>query len=136
MRELGPWARKSQGRDAHRAFYATYITSATWFARRAQWAAEELARTSPGPIRCKGGCGKVWRADRDDLHHFDYTRLGNEAHDDLWAMCRPCHTRIHELIESSRSWRKLPKRQANLQALAFMSAPPQRSVANSLRDYL
>lgn len=122
MRELGRWARKSQGRDRHRAFYARYIESAAWFRRREVWAEAEAERISPAPILCRGGCGTLWRVSVDDLHHCDYARLGNEAHEDLWAMCRSCHTALHQVLESSRSWRKLPKRQANFQAVAVLAA--------------
>lgn len=122
MRELSPWARKSQGRDRHRAFYARYIVSAAWFRRRDEWAVAEAARVAPSPVLCRGGCGTVWNVTRDDLHHLDYSRLGNEAHEDLWAMCRSCHNALHRLIESTKSWRRLPKRQANMQGIAVLAA--------------
>lgn len=130
MRELSPWARKSQGRSAHRAFYADYITSAAWYRRREKWVRDEETRIAPAQVMCRGGCGKAWRVDRDDLHHCDYGRLGNEAHEDLWAMCRTCHTQLHDLLESSRSWRRLPTRQANRQAIAVLT---HRGAAVSLR---
>lgn len=136
MRELSPWARKSQGRSTHRAFYAGYITSAAWYRRREQWAKDEEARIAPAQIMCRGGCGKPWRVDRDDLHHCDYRSLGDEAHEDLWAMCRTCHTQLHDLLESSRSWRRLPKRQANRQAIAIVAERYWVPTTRSLADYL
>ena len=116
MRELSPWARKSQGRDAHRAVYAGYIVSPKWFARRARWEKDELARTA-GPVTCVGGCGRPWRLNADDLHHCSYDRLGDEYHEDLWPMCRSCHTELHQVLDSSKSWRKLNRASANRQAL-------------------
>lgn len=136
MREQNAWAQKSRGRDAHREFYAGYITSAQWFRKREQWAACEAARLSPAPIQCRGNCGTVWSLRSGDLHHITYDRLGEEAHEDLWPMCRSCHTMIHDLMESSRSWRRLPKRQANLQAIAFLSNRTNHAPARTLTDYL
>lgn len=141
MRELSPWARKSQGRDQHRARYATYITSAAWYRRRDEWARAEAARVAPAPIRCRGGCGSIWTPDRDDLHHCSYDRLGDEAHEDLWPMCRDCHSRLHDLLDSSRSWRRIEREQANRLALEILVARHQRrrvvaSREPGLRGYL
>ncbi|SDQ15196.1 hypothetical protein SAMN04488565_0924 [Leucobacter chromiiresistens] len=133
---MSPWARQSQGRNAHRAFYADYITSAKWYSRRARWALEESTRIAPALILCRGRCGNAWNVDRDDLHHCVYDRLGDEAHEDLWPMCRSCHTRLHELLDSSRSWRKLPKRQANRQALAILAGRNEPPSPRSLTVYL
>lgn len=139
MRELQPWARKSQGRDQHRARYAAYITSAAWYQRRDEWARDEAARLAPAPIRCRGGCGREWSVERDDLHHCDYTRLGAEAHEDLWGMCRHCHTALHDVLDSSRSWRRLTRPNADLLALAIVqgrSGPAPASRVAGLRDAL
>lgn len=136
MRELRPGAKRSQGRDQHRAFYAAYIVSPKWFRSRERWALEEQARLSPEPIRCRGGCGQGWVLGRDDLHHCDYDRLGEETHEDLWAMCRTCHTTLHRLIESTRSWRRLPKRQANQYAIAILEGRGHRPPVSDLAKYL
>lgn len=133
MRELSPWARKSQGRDAHRATYARYITSREWFQRRERWAEEELARTA-GPVTCVGGCGRQWRLNQDDLHHCTYDRLGHEDHDDLWPMCRDCHTDLHQVLDSTKSWRKLDRASANRQAVMVLQrrhSPDQSSSPTS-----
>jgi 5-methylcytosine-specific restriction endonuclease McrA len=139
MRELSPWATRSQRRDAHRARYAAYITSPEWYQRRESWALEEVRRSTE-LIRCVG-CRKRWNLHRDDLHHLSYERLGNEAHEDLWPMCRTCHNRLHDLIESTKSWRKLSRRLANQRGLEVVQqirdvAAPHRSAAESMRDYL
>ncbi|WP_053353948.1 hypothetical protein [Leucobacter musarum] len=136
MRELRRGAKHSQGRDQHRAFYAQYIVSPAWFRRRERWAAEEAARIAPAPIQCRGGCGHQWQAGRDDLHHCSYRRLGDEAHDDLWAMCRTCHTALHRMIESTRSWRRLPRRQANQLAIAVLAGRGRRPPVSDLTKYL
>lgn len=140
MRDLSPWAVRSRGRDQHRAKYAEYISSAAWFQRRNTWAEEEATQQGSGRIVCVGGCGKRWDARRDDLHHCTYERLGNEAHRDLWPMCRDCHTKLHDLMVSTRSWRKLPKRQANVQGLevirASHSSQGRRNSVSLLHDSL
>lgn len=123
MRKLSPWAIRSRGRDQHRERYATYMSSAAWFSRRDTWAEQEAAQVGGADkILCTGGCGQHWEVRKDDLHHCTYDRLGNEAHEDLWPMCRDCHTRLHDLMVSTRSWRKLPKQQANAQALQVVRA--------------
>lgn len=140
MRELSPWAIRSGRRDAWRAFYEGYMKSPEWFRRREAWAREECARLRSDTLWCAGGCGTEWTVRRGDLHHNTYVRLGDEAHEDLWALCRGCHDRLHELIESSRSWRRLPRELANHHALAVVRAERTGSVSTrrvrSLRDYL
>lgn len=142
MRELKPGAIRSRGREAWREFYASYIKSPAWWQRRHRWLEEELELERPRPLQCLGGCGKDWKLTRDDLHHCSYDRLGNEAHDDLWPLCRTCHSLLHELLDSTRSWRKLPYTLANQHALAVVqdrrsptTSPAQNRVA-SLRDFL
>lgn len=122
MRELSPWAKKSQGRDRHRAFYARYITSPEWYRRRDEWAETESARIEPAPLRCLGGCGELWSVRRGDLHHCTYDRLGHESHEDLWQLCRTCHTELHRLLDSTKSWRKLDAMVANRLALATIQS--------------
>lgn len=143
MRELKPNQQRSLGRDEHRARYAAYMKSPAWFHRRERWAAEELHHLETEGIACRG-CGSTWSLSTGDLHHIDYARLEDEAHDDLWAMCRTCHYGLHELIESSKSWRKLPRRQANELALpvfqrslaGLSEAEVQSQSVTGLRDYL
>lgn len=139
VRDLSPWAKKSQGRSQYRAKYADHIQSPVWFQRRDTWAAEELRRRGDKGIVCLG-CGKPWQLHRDDMHHANYQRLGHEAHEDLWPLHRGCHTRLHELMSSSRSWRKLGREFAGRQALLLVQRDhggiPLDRAAKSLRDYL
>lgn len=139
MRELRPEQRRSVGRELHRQKYATYMASTEWRSRRDRWHADELNHTAAVEVLCRG-CGRVWVLTRDDLHHVDYSRLGDEQHEDLWALCRSCHDRLHELIESSRSWRRLPRRLANEQALPHLQHERLKlqpgSEVSRLRDYL
>lgn len=90
------------------------MASPAWYARRERWAEETLA--AGHELRCQG-CTRAWSLDTGDLHHCDYSRLGQEAHRDLWPLCRACHTRLHTLMDSSKTWRKLPYRQRNNLAL-------------------
>lgn len=141
MREVSPWAVRSKGREQHRAFYAAYITSADWYRRRVKWAAEEAEFIAPATIVCIGGCGRDWGLSRDDMHHCSYDRLGDEAHQDLWPMCRSCHTHLHEILDSTKSWRKLPRRLANDLALEVLRRDHTVGAAAAkapgrMRDYL
>lgn len=119
MRELKPNAKRSKGRDAHRAKYAAYIVSSEWFRRREVWAETERARLGCEQLHCTG-CKQAWTLNRGHLHHITYDRLEHEAHDDLWAVCGECHDRLHELMDSTKSWRKLPSTLANEFALSAL----------------
>lgn len=119
MRKLSPFAKRSRGRALYRDRYRQYMASSTWFRRREQWYESEVAAF--GTVMCKGKCGREWTPNTGDLHHVTYDRLGNEEHHDLWPLCRECHALIHQIIESSRSWRRLPRRQANQLALARLA---------------
>lgn len=140
MRELNAWARRSQGREVWREFYAGYIKSPEWFARRVRWFEEEIELSGTASITCLGGCGRKWKLSQGDLHHCSYDRLGNEAHEDLWPLCRACHDDVHYLLDSTRSWRKLDRQLANQQALRILQARyvpvDPRSGAVALRSYL
>lgn len=143
MRELRPNQQRSLGRALHRKKYAAYMNSPEWFRRRSRWYEDELQRSEADVVACRG-CGTEWTLTRGDLHHIDYGRLGDEAHADLWALCRYCHTGMHELIESSKSWRKLPRRHANELALQIWqrilggesAESVQSNAVSSLHDYL
>ena len=143
MRELKAGAIRSKGRDQHRARYAAYISSSAWFARREEWAAEAVLRAGSPTIHCTG-CKKPWKLDRDDLHHVTYDRLEHELHEDLWPLCRQCHTTIHELMDSSKAWRRLSRRHANELAIAKLRdriaggtpAERQARAVRGLRDFL
>ena len=43
-------------------------------------------------------CGDTIRL---DIHHKSYKRLGNEKKKDLIALCRTCHTAVHEFIKTN-----------------------------------
>lgn len=95
------------------------MRSPEWWARRRSWAAAESAQLASAPIRCRG-CQRRWRVEEGDLHHCDYDRLGAELHEDLWPMCRSCHTALHTLLESFAGYRRMHRRLANELALAAM----------------
>lgn len=144
MRELSPWAARSNGREQHRERYAAYMKSPDWWRRRHQWAEEELRlASSPDGIKCFG-CSRLWRLSQDDLHHVTYDRLGHEDHEDLWPLCRGCHTLLHDLLASTGSWRKLSRRLGNQLAIGVLrdtidgltAAPLPRGAAAALGDYL
>lgn len=90
-------ARPRSGRSvAAMADYQAWINSYEWkVTRRHQWADEEADR---GRALVCHGCGQDWEVDADDLHHVTYERLRHEAHEDLMALCRPCHDYVHQVL--------------------------------------
>lgn len=136
MRDQSPFARRSLGREEHRAVYDSYITGAKWHARRHSWAANmEALLISPATLTCRG-CGGIWRVSRDDLHHCDYDRLGEEADDDLWSMCRTCHGRLHHLLDSFSGYKRMGRRQANVLALRALRGGVKDHGISALREAL
>ncbi|MFT4233833.1 MAG: HNH endonuclease signature motif containing protein [Microbacterium sp.] len=109
----------SVGRMQRRTAYSTYMASGAWRRRRRAWWSAEVARTGT-PVRC-AGCGRPWRLDADDLHHLDYSRLGGEAHEDLTALCRPCHEVVHRLLDASAAYRAIGLRAASLHILGLIA---------------
>ena len=85
------------------------MASQQWFALRERWAADWAARDGTEP-HCLI-CGAEWSL-CDDLHHRTYERLGREADRDLIPLCRSCHSALHRVLESDRSWRRLNRAQA------------------------
>jgi 5-methylcytosine-specific restriction endonuclease McrA len=134
-REPSAGRHKMVGQDVRRDFYDHYITSDRWRARREAWAAWQRERLSGEPIRCYS-CREVWALERDDLHHCDYDRLGAEANEDLWPLCRPCHENLHQLLRLFPSYRRMPRRQANTLALGALSTDFGDDGLTALRDAL
>ena len=67
--------------------YRAYMGSSRWKRRRLRYFRTfgkqcAACRTDTAPIT---------------LHHMTYERLGAELDDDLLALCRPCHDRLHRL---------------------------------------
>jgi hypothetical protein len=119
MRAPRPGSRWSRRRVARRARYADYIHSPAWWRTRVEWYATHTTGASRGQSHC-AGCDAPWLRDRDDLHHTTYDRLGQERFNDLIPMCRACHTRLHELWDTSPAWRKLVRAQATVGILAAL----------------
>lgn len=65
--------------------YREYIQSAEWFSKR-----------NAAILRADGKC-QISGCDRDaeQVHHRHYLNLGNERDEDLMAVCRDCHEKIH-----------------------------------------
>lgn len=98
---------RTPGRAAAGKRYADWLASPGWHKRRQRWANEEQRRY--GRIVC-ALCGARWSQSHGDLHHLSYNHIGKERHEDLMAMCRPCHELVHQAIDASRSWQKLISR--------------------------
>ena len=110
MREPRPGLGWSAGRIALRARYADYMDSEAWRRRRRQWLNSWVARHGRPPVCAVCGC--PWSLAHGDLHHRSYGRLGHETTTDLIPLCRACHTQVHDLLESTPSWRRLDRAQA------------------------
>lgn len=66
-----------------RANYQQYMQSAEWFHKR-----------QTVLLRSGGKC-EICGNDARDVHHKNYKNLGAEHMNDLQAVCRDCHTKIH-----------------------------------------
>ena len=98
---------RTPGRAAAGKRYTDWLASPQWHKRRRRWAKEELRRRGRSVCAL---CGARGSPPPGDLHHPSYSRMGRESHDDLMAMCRPCHELVHRAIDASRSWQKLISR--------------------------
>jgi len=118
MRDPRPQLLWSKARCERRSVYATWMASGAWQERRRRWADTWIAAHGQPP-RC-AACGRPWHLDHGDLHHRSYQHLSAEHHDDLVALYRTCHRRLHLLIESTPSWRCLGRRRATDTAIAVI----------------
>ena len=60
--------------------YHRYLASREWALLK-----EQLRK------RSKGRCERCWEGKYESTHHVTYERVGNEALDDLLAVCSACH---------------------------------------------
>ena len=118
MREPRPGIAWSRRRLVHRATYAAWMASDAWLAHRREWLATWV--TVHGELPTCAICGERWMLRHGDLHHRTYDRLGAEHVADLVPLCRPCHTVLHRIIESSPAWRKLGRPRATTAAIALL----------------
>jgi 5-methylcytosine-specific restriction endonuclease McrA len=81
------------------------MASRDWLARREAWREQWIASHGVDPV-CQI-CGQPWTLSGSDLHHRTYARLGHEDESDLIPLCRrPCHERLHQILESNPAWLK------------------------------
>jgi hypothetical protein len=125
MRPLRPRARRDARRAAYRRRYAEYIASPAWWRRRERWYHDEVTATGRPP-QC-AVCDKEWTLTSGDLHHATYDDLGREQHRDLVPMCRTCHERLHQILDRSKHWRKLPRAVATRQLITILRRQQQRA---------
>ena len=118
MRDPRPQLPWSKARLERRAVYGTWMASDAWQQRRRRWA-DTWASAHGQPPTC-AACGGPWSICHGDLHHRSYRHLGAEHHNDLVALCRSCHHRLHQLIESTPAWRRLGRPRATDTAIAVL----------------
>jgi chlorite dismutase len=68
--------------------YQVYLRSNAWRHKR-----QRIIKRANG--RCET-CRNT--TNRLEVHHYDYSNLGNEPECDLFAVCNYCHKRIHNVI--------------------------------------
>jgi hypothetical protein len=94
------------------------MASRQWLEVRRHWHAKWVRRNGCEPICVV--CGGDWTLAGGDLHHRTYRRLGQEHFEDLCPACRPCHDRIHTVLESNPAWLRLERGQANDLIIALL----------------
>jgi hypothetical protein len=87
------------------------MSSSAWLRYREGWRDRWAASQGAEPV-CQV-CGSPWDLRHGALHHRSYARLGHELDSDVVALCRPCHRRLHGILESSLVWLWLGRAQAS-----------------------
>ena len=108
MRPPRPGSAWKPSRWARRGWYADYMNSPAWIARKRLWFREHWERTHQ-PAECIV-CGTR----PVDLHHLDYGNLADEDYDQLIPVCKRDHNRIHAAWEATAHVRRLGRRTATL----------------------
>jgi hypothetical protein len=101
-----------------RAVYQSYLASRAWRDRRRSWYAAWLTRAGIPPTCLV--CDHQWSPKTGHLHHLTYVRIGNEDDTDLVPLCSRDHRRLHDVLESSPSWRRLGRAQASIGIIAML----------------
>ncbi|MHB8188366.1 MAG: hypothetical protein ACYDDU_20320, partial [Dermatophilaceae bacterium] len=61
-----------------------------------------------------------WSTRSGHLHHLTYQRLGAEEPEDLMPLCNRDHTRLHDLLDGSPSWRRLGRAGATVAIIGVL----------------
>ncbi len=117
-----PW---STSRIKRRQEYSKWMESQEWLETRKQWFSIWIDLEMRDPM-CLA-CGGKWTLQHGDLHHRSYEHLGHERFNDLMPLCRNCHDKVHKILESSPSWRKLNRGQASDLIVARLKKPQECS---------
>ena len=112
MRTPRRGSRWSADRVARRALYAAYMNSKAWQDTRRAWYARWVTLTGSPPVCLV--CGRRWSTRSGHLHHLTYQRFGAEEPEDLMPLCNRDHTRLHDLLDGSPSWRRLGRAAATV----------------------
>ena len=103
------------------------MSSRAWLEQREGWRARWAASHGRDPL-CQV-CGAPWALRRSDVHHRSYARLGSERDADLVPLCRPCHRRLHEVLESDPRSLRLGREQATAVIIARLRAKRRGTMA-------
>jgi len=72
--------------------YSEYLNTKHWVALRSKFKSKQVKECVM--------CGSIKNL---NIHHMTYERLGNENFDDLVFLCKDCHTKLHEAIDTDKS---------------------------------
>lgn len=99
-------------------YIAGYLRSGAWRARRRRYFVDR--RAAEGAVTCPG-CDDPLADRTADVHHLSYDGVvkredgvwvSGEKDEDLLAMCRWCHERVHKLLDRDRGWSSRDRRDA------------------------
>jgi hypothetical protein len=119
MRPTRPGTAISLRRLAYRRRYADYMRNREWQQRRRAWLRTFRRRHGHDPTCAV--CDRPWTLDHD-LHHVSYDNLGAERDEDLLPACRGCHEALHQILDSSRAWRAMPRPAATAGIISTLRA--------------
>lgn len=111
---------------AYRAPSTGYLASLAWRRRRRAFLDHELH--TKGAVRC-ACCNEALNDRTADVHHLAYrgvqqredgTWLSDERDEELMAMCRWCHERMHTLMDNDRGWSRMNRADATVAVVKVM----------------
>ena len=94
------------------------MNSKAWQDKRRDWSARCVTLTGSPPVCLV--CGLRWSLRSGHLHHLTCQGLGAEDPADLMALCARDHARLHAVLDTSPSWRRLGRAVATVGTIALL----------------
>ena len=74
-----------------------------------EWKYRSLSARARAAFRCEATYNGIRCGNRaTESHHKTYSRLGHERDEDLMAICRLCHKRLHHVVTMAANDNQLP----------------------------